>query len=208
MGQLYKLDFPNGKAYIGITTKTADARLKGHERALLLAKPNGPVLYRAWRKYGTPTMTVLAIVEDADLYETEKRAIAVFGALYPGGYNLTDGGEAGFSHHHETRTKISSANLGRKHSYEARAKISEASKNISQETRAKRSYALRGKKRSDETRAKMSAAKRGTKPSKEAIEKAADANRGNKRSDETRAKMSAAARAVWVARKAKNDTAE
>lgn len=93
MGQLYKLDFPNGKSYIGITTKTASERFAGHRVRCRSAKGNDAALYHAWRKHGEPQLAVLAIVEDADLPAAEIRAIRVFNTLVPNGYNMTPGGD-------------------------------------------------------------------------------------------------------------------
>lgn len=203
MGQLYKLDFPNGKSYIGITTKTAAERLKTHGRDAPREKPGGgPALYRAWRKHGAPTLTVLAIVDDAYLCETERRAIAVFGTLSPGGYNLTVGGESSPAKHPEVRAKMSAAAKGRKkppRTAETRAKLSAAQRArapASAETRAKMSAAQRARApASAETRAKMSAVRRGRKASPERVAKIAAAHRGMKRTPEALANMRAAQRA-------------
>ena len=197
MGQLYALDFPNGKRYIGITTKTAAERLKGHERDAPREKPGGgPVLYRAWRKHGAPALTVLAIVDDADLLETEKRAIAVFGTLSPGGYNLTEGGDANPSKHPEVRAKMSAAATGRKQSPEMIAK--RAAKNRGRkrpaEATARTAAARRGMKHSDAARAKMSAAHKGSTPSAEHRGKIAAALRGRNKSPDHVAKVAAANR--------------
>lgn len=214
MGQLYALDFPNGKRYIGITTKTAEVRFKGHERDAPREKPGGgPALYRAWRKHGAPALTVLAIVEDEDLLETEKRAVAVFGTLSPGGYNLTEGGDANPSKRPEVRAKMSAAATGRKQSLEMIAKRAAANrgkkrsaeaiaktaaahrgKTVSDATRAKIGAANRGKTVSDAARAKLSAALRGKKKSPEHAAKVAAAQRGRKMSPEAIAKIAAAKR--------------
>lgn len=204
MGQLYRLDFPNGKAYIGITTKTAEVRFKGHEQALHETKPRGQAVYSAWRKHGAPALTVLAIVEDEDLYETEKRAIAIFGTLSPGGYNLTEGGDANPSKHPEVRAKLSAAQRGKNKSPEAIANSAAAQRGRkhSAETRAKMSAAQRGKKKSPEARAKISAALRERAPaSAETRAKLSAAHRGMKSTPEARAKMSTAQRARREAEK-------
>lgn len=183
MGHLYKLSFPNGKAYIGITTKTPNERFRNHMKTLRHAKANGPSLYRAWRKYGAPTLTALAIVEDSDLYETEKRAIQFFGTLAPGGYNLTAGGEASPSLHPEVRKKLSAAMMG-----VAQGPLSTAHKE-------KIAAALTGMKRSAETRAKVSATKTGIKRSEETKSRISASLSGRKkktRSAEHRAKLSVA----------------
>lgn len=90
MGELYKLDFSNGKSYIGITRKTGLERFKRHKKNLG-ESGNGP-LHRAWRKHGEPRLTTLAIVENEDLSELEIRAIATFKTIVPFGYNLSFGG--------------------------------------------------------------------------------------------------------------------
>jgi group I intron endonuclease len=200
MGQLYRLDFPNGKAYTGITTRTMKARFAQHQYVASRAKTNCAAVYSAWRKYGAPELTVLAIVEDEDLFETEKRAVAVFGTLAPGGYNLTEGGEAGCSQHPEARAKIAAAAAGRTHSAAARAKLSAAAtgRKQSPEAIAKTASANRGKTVSDATRAKISAAKRGRKQSPETIAKRGAANRGQKHSAETRDKIGDAHRGKTV----------
>lgn len=91
MGTLYKLDFPDGKAYIGITTKSVEHRFKAH--ACNARTGRRARLYAAWRKHGAPRLTVLAILEDRELASTEIRAIAAYGTLAPNGYNMTPGGD-------------------------------------------------------------------------------------------------------------------
>lgn len=91
MGELYRLDFPNGKSYIGITTGKASKRLCGHSAAC--SKGKDTILYNAWRKHGKPSITVIAILENSELASTEIRAIKVFKTLKPNGYNLLEGGQ-------------------------------------------------------------------------------------------------------------------
>ena len=90
MGHLYKLDFPNGKSYIGLAAHGALVRFRGHRKD---ARSSESLMYRAWRKYGEPTVKILAVIENSLLHETERKAIAIYGTKTPGGYNLTDGGE-------------------------------------------------------------------------------------------------------------------
>lgn len=92
MGELYKLTFPNGKAYIGITTKTARHRFGAHA-SNAKAGVRRSALYAAWRKYGPPIMEVLGKFDGDDLYEAERLAILEHGTHHPNGYNLTSGGE-------------------------------------------------------------------------------------------------------------------
>lgn len=53
MGELYKLNFPNGKSYIGIASNGAIGRLCEHRwKAMKLDY----LLYKAWRKHGEPVL--------------------------------------------------------------------------------------------------------------------------------------------------------
>lgn len=87
MGTLYKLDFEDGKSYVGITTKTIAHRFNAH--ACNARTGRRARLYAAWRKHGEPRLTVLAVLEDRELASTEIRAIAAYGTLAPNGYNMT-----------------------------------------------------------------------------------------------------------------------
>jgi len=94
MGCLYRLTFPNGKAYIGITTRTAEIRFKRHVDYSRNARRSA--VHHAILKYGAENVVVetLVIADDLNyLRELEKRAVQKFGTLKPGGYNLTGGGE-------------------------------------------------------------------------------------------------------------------
>ena len=152
MGQLYRLDFESGKSYIGISSKSAEIRFRSHMKAV-----NGgadTLLCRAWRKYGAPVLTVLAIVEDDDLFEVEKRAIAVLNTKTPNGYNSTDGGEGviGYEHTAEARANIGKAQKGNTNASGGKGKV------IPSDVRGKISKSLKGRVFSDETKAKLSSA--------------------------------------------------
>lgn len=128
MGELYKLDFPNGKSYIGISVKGAAHRFLAHKgRAKSSCKASTP-LYNAWRKHGAPTMTVLAVLEDGELASAEQRAIAAYDTMFPAGYNLTVGGEVSPMTLPEVRAKVSAALIGREISASTRAALSLAHK--------------------------------------------------------------------------------
>lgn len=207
MGELYKLDFPNGKSYIGIALQSALKRFNRHQKN---AMGNGlTVLCHAWRKYGEPKLTVLAVIDNSILQETEIEAIKAYRTLTPDGYNMTLGG-AGvvgliFSTEHrmklstsirramtpEHRAKLSVA-IRASMTLAIRAKIGTASRNCSAETRAKNSAAHKGKALSPEHRAKVSAAKRGGFVSREHRAKISFALKGRKLSEETRTLISTA----------------
>ncbi len=97
-GTLYKLTFPNGKSYIGITKHSLEHRIKIHIRASRSGRKLA--IYNAIRKYGT------------------------FG---DGGYNLIDGGEGtlgrSFTVSEETKAKISASLTGMKLTEEQRCNL-------------------------------------------------------------------------------------
>jgi len=131
MGALYRLDFPSGKSYVGITTGSVESRFRVHVRD---SKKGGPqTIHRALRKYGAEAVkrVTLAISNSWEYLQlVEKNAIRVFGTFGKGGYNSTLGGD-GF--------------LGGRHTPESKAKIAQASRNCSAETRRKIGDAFRGK---------------------------------------------------------------
>lgn len=158
MGQLYKLDFANGKSYIGITKHEARRRFRGH-KASLTAGNKGSLLYDAWRKHGEPQLVVLAVVEDADLPASEIRAIKAFNTLVPNGYNISEGGNINPMHSDAVRAKLSAANKGKKPSEQcfAASVSARTGKCMSEETKAKMSLAAKGKPKSDAHRASIKA---------------------------------------------------
>ena len=95
MSTLYQLTSPSGKSYIGISSKTTDARWAKHVEHALGKRENG-ALYSALRKYGTDMFQVktLVIADDWEyLCQLEQKAIRAFNTKAPNGYNITDGGE-------------------------------------------------------------------------------------------------------------------
>ena len=138
MGCLYRLMFPNGKAYIGITTGTAQERLAEH--AYWARAGKSYVLSAAIRKYGVDAITVetLATADEwSELTAMERQAIADHGTRAPAGYNMTDGGDGapkgntynvGKKRTPESRARMSASAVGRKHSEESKAKIGSASR--------------------------------------------------------------------------------
>lgn len=198
MGVLYRLVFPNGKSYIGITTRAFSVRWKAHRGAQINKRTSGFALYRAWALHGEPLPQILAIVEDKDLYESERRAVAVFDTFGENGYNMTPGGEIS-----PTSVPAIAAKLCRPKSRESVEKTAAAH---------------RGMKRSPETCKKFSEMRKGKgvgrKRSPESVEKGASKIRGKPsgqimsekhrrnvsimasrpKSDETKRKMSDAAK--------------
>ena len=90
--QLYCLTFPNGKKYIGITSKTAQERFKEHCKT---SYKRG-ICQHAIHKYGKENvvLTVLATVDNWELLNlAEQEAIEKFNTFRPNGYNMTLGGD-------------------------------------------------------------------------------------------------------------------
>lgn len=132
MGALYRLDFPNGKSYIGITSGTVGARFIEHVEQT--RRQRKWAVHKAILKYGADSVRVVTLVI-ADSWDylclLERKAIEVFGTFGKAGYNLTEGGD-GFRGRHTEETK---------------AKIAEKSRNCTDETREKLRMAARLRER-------------------------------------------------------------
>jgi hypothetical protein len=113
-GSIYKIVFPNGKHYIGLTTTSLEQRTKEHKKS---AK-NGDTkcIYNAIRKYGMVDTLELVEIDTADtieeLCEKEIGYIIEYNSYYMNGgygYNMTLGGEGtnGYVYTEEDRKKIS-----------------------------------------------------------------------------------------------------
>lgn len=124
MGTLYKLTSPSGKSYIGISSKTTEARWKKHVEHALGKRASG-VLYAALRKYGSDSFKVetLIIADDwAYLCDLEKKVIRLYNTKAPFGYNVSDGGEGVLGPRSgEVKVRISSAQKKRFQNPEQRA---------------------------------------------------------------------------------------
>lgn len=92
-GAIYQLLFPSGKSYVG-QTRRWDKRMREHKRCKGYA--DGHIVKRAIKKYGWSSVKVIMLeqVPTDRLNEAERSWIAIKGTLCPGGYNLTEGGDA------------------------------------------------------------------------------------------------------------------
>jgi group I intron endonuclease len=96
-GSIYKIEFPNGKHYIGLTTTSLEQRAKEHKKS----EKNGhtSIIYKAIRKYGMVETLELVEIDTADskeeLCEKEIDYIQKYNSYYINGYgyNMTLGGE-------------------------------------------------------------------------------------------------------------------
>lgn len=203
--QLYQLLFPNGKKYIGITSKTAKERFKRHCSIHSRCK----ALSRAIKKYGKESI-IISVLAECDNWEllclAEIEAIEKFNTISPNGYNLTSGGEgfAGLAKTEDHKKKIGLANKGKKLSISQIEWLRECNKGNkhrigkynTQETKDKISKSLTGKKQSIDQRNRTSIRMIGNnhnvgrKHSKESRDNMAMSKIGHITSIETRKKIS------------------
>lgn len=186
-GIAYKLTFPNGKVYIGITCESLSQRVRRHIAYARAGKHYA--LSSAIRKHGEDSFVAeeVAIGTWQELKLIEIKLISFYNSLGAGGYNMTGGGEGslGVPRSDVTRQKISKALAGR-------------SMTFSDAHRARLSEVQRGKSIPEETRQKMraSAKARCASPmSQEQKDKIAAALRGRKRPADEVARS-------WATRKA------
>lgn len=193
MGFLYRLLFPNGKSYVGITTKSAEIRFSAHKANAFCSFKKGAnnkrtPLYAAWRKHGEPKLIVIAEMENHSLAAAEVAAIAEFNCVHPNGYNLTPGGEvspmtnplivakmkisrAGFKPSRESIERGAAKRRGRTLSEDHKKKLSERRKGAKFPKMWRENIKAAKQNVSSETRAKLSAALKGRKLSGEHIKK-------------------------------------
>lgn len=154
MGALYRITFPNGKTYIGITTLTAEARYAKHVAA---HKTMGRAVCVALREFGVddPKLETLVIADDwGYLCDIERKAIALYGTKFPHGYNMTDGGELPSGLSEESRRKLSLA---------AKENPRRKGTTTSAAARQRMSESMRGRKLSAKAKANISASLIGNK---------------------------------------------
>lgn len=178
MGELYRLTFSNGKSYIGLTYDSSLKRLKQHKAN---SKNNDLPVYKAWRKYGTPKLDVLAIIKNEDLPNAEMKAISVFDTLVPHGYNVSFGGSVSPMKNPDVVRKQQKSRKGYVISDETKEKVSEGLKLAYENGLVP---CNKGKTLSEETKQKIRLSKLG-KPSP---------RKGVKLTSEQKEKMSASAK--------------
>ena len=112
-GFIYCISFPNGKKYIGQTTKLVEERIKEH---IIVSKTDAQyLLSKAIRKYGEISIEYKSIDNACnrdELNQLEIQYIIFYDTHYLKGYgyNMTDGGEGvtGYIHTEETKKLMSS----------------------------------------------------------------------------------------------------
>jgi len=175
VAEVYAIGFPNGKLYIGITTRTTEQRFRGHVKDM--QRGSTYTVHKALRKYGPDSVRLVTLhsgVTDDEAKELEKFYIAEWDLQNTdNGYNMTAGGDgcAGLVWTVASRQKLAAAKRGTKHSRETRRKMSET--RHLPEVREKMSAAKRGGTLGDEHRKKIAASLRGRPKSEEHREKVA-----------------------------------
>lgn len=178
---VYKHVSPNGKIYIGITSKEPIKRWNGGSGYI-----NNEYFMRAIRKYGWNNFEHVVLYDGLTKAEAESKEIELI-AFYKSdqikfGYNIQHGGNSIGKHAEETKKKIGLANKGKPSSFKG--------KHHSQEAKEKmREYHI-GLSMPDIVKDKISKAHKNVRLSKEHVEKIADANRGKKRTAEQKAHIS------------------
>jgi hypothetical protein len=152
-GYIYKIEFPNGKHYIGQTTTSLEQRKKEHRSCT--KNGNTKCLYNALRKYDMVDSFKLIEIDTAEtleeLCEKEMEYIAFYNSYYinKNGYNMTYGGEGinGYVFTEEERQKNSERMKKYFENPEARKEHSERMKKYYQENpEARKEHSERMKK--------------------------------------------------------------
>ncbi len=181
MAELYVLTSPNGKQYVGVTSKTAQERFARHKSNAFAGLTYSIALYGAMKKHGPDNFSVKTLViGDWDyILGMEQDVISLYNTMAPNGYNLREGGQfAAMSQ--ETKNKLSklikeryendpemgqrhsARMLGKKHSPETIAKMIQI--RGTKEWKAKSRAAHLGNKASPQTLINMSKAQQNRKP--------------------------------------------
>ena len=102
-GEIYMLRFPNGKAYIGQTVRSAMRRFSEHCKSDMLVG-------KALKKYGRQSvrMSVLATAAESELDDIEIAMIKEHGTVAPNGYNIVKGGDVFRDKHAMTAARVNS----------------------------------------------------------------------------------------------------
>jgi hypothetical protein len=160
-GAIYRLDFPNGKCYIGQTAISVERRYRQHTKCARLG--NDAAVYRAWRLYGAPVVSTLLTCAVELLNDEEMRLIAEARSFGPNGYNMTEGGETSPMRSPLVAKKVGNAKRGKPLTDAHRAAISrsQTGRKLSPEHVANQAASRRGWKMSEAQRLAMSRARTG-----------------------------------------------
>ncbi|QXN70524.1 putative endonuclease [Bacillus phage vB_BspM_AgentSmith] len=92
---VYRIKFPNGKNYIGCTTKSVSVRISAHINIAMNSKVSHYKIYRAINKYCKHVINVEVLagyLTKEEMFTAERNYIVMYNS-YEEGYNSTMGGE-------------------------------------------------------------------------------------------------------------------
>lgn len=170
MYTLYKHTAPNGKVYIGITSRKPETRWENGKGYKCNKHFYNAIILFGWNKIKHEVLAQNLTKEEAEKLEIE--TIQKYDSTNKEkGYNLRKGGSAS-SFSDVSLEKMRNSHLGKTLPQEQKDKISRAMKGrkvskgtlgckYSTESKAKISKALRGRTKSAETKAKVSASRKG-----------------------------------------------
>lgn len=180
---MYRLTFPNGKSYIGITCRGREKRVRHH--VITARTGSKSAVHCAIRKYGERSFLQETLLVGGTKYlqNMEIAAIKAFGTLVPDGYNVGTGGESGPN---VWRSGPAHHFFGKKFSAEYRAKLSAAAKRrgprkVTDDERKRIAAKLFGHSVSRTTRDRIAASLRGRNLTQEHRERIGAGLRGRKR---------------------------
>lgn len=159
---VYMHTAPNGKVYIGVTSKKPEKRFNGG-----LGYQKQPLFYNAIRKYGWENFEHVILAEGLSAEEASQKEIGLILCYNSNdrkyGYNRSIGGEygaTGVKYTEEQRVARSKRLAGRTLSEETKAKIGNANRKyvMSEQHKAAISAFHKGKPWSEEEREKITAA--------------------------------------------------
>lgn len=117
MYSVYMHKFPNGKVYVGITSKPLEERWGTDGRNY-----RSQFVYKAIQKYGWDNIDHICVADgltDVEACALEIELISKYNATsIDCGYNCTTGGEKSYDFSEETRHRLSESHLGHKLSQE------------------------------------------------------------------------------------------
>lgn len=213
---VYKHTFPNGKVYIGITSKNPEDRWRNG-----FGYYSQPLIYNAIKKYDWNNIKHEILLDGLTKEKAEQKEIELI-AQYKSnnrdfGYNVSNGGECVGKHSEETKRKISEKTkgkwnhseetkrkmseskkgennsfYGKTHSDETKKKLSEINKNktLSEEHKNKIGKSNKGKHHLEKTKRVISGKLKGREKTKEERRKISQSNKGKRLSEETKRKIS------------------
>jgi hypothetical protein len=152
-GYIYKIQFPNCKHYIGLTTTSLEKRKNQHKSCAKKGLTN--ILYNSLRKYNIVDTFELIEIDTADtleeLCEKEILYIQEYNSYYMdgNGYNMTFGGEGtnGYIYTEDDRLRNSESQKKRFENPEEREKHSECQKKRFENPEEREKHCERMKKR-------------------------------------------------------------